>query len=93
MHGALALFVAIAYFLAARLGLHLLTEFEGVAVFWPASGIAAGVLIALGRTARAPVAIGVVAATIAANLLGDRNLGARYSPAFATPERRCWRLG
>jgi PAS domain S-box-containing protein len=73
-HGALALFVAIAYFLAARLGLHLLTEFEGVAVFWPASGIAAGMLIALGRTARAPVAIGVVAATIAANLLGDRNL-------------------
>ena len=45
-HGALALFVAIAYFLAARLGLHLLTEFEGVAVFWPASGVAAGMLIA-----------------------------------------------
>ena len=73
-HGGVALFVAIAYFLAARLGLHLLTEFEGVAVFWPASGIAAGVLIALGRTARAPVAIGVVVATFAANLLGDRNL-------------------
>jgi integral membrane sensor domain MASE1 len=73
-HGGVALLVAIAYFLAARLGLHLLTEFEGVAVFWPASGIAAGVLIALGRSARAPVAIGVVAATIAANLLGDRNL-------------------
>ena len=79
-HGALALFVAIAYFLAARLGLHLLTEFEGVAVFWPASGVAAGVLIALGRDARAPVAIGVVVATIAANLLGDRNL---WSSLFA----------
>ena len=73
-HVAVGLFVAIAYFLAARLGLHLLTELEGVAVFWPASGIAAGVLIALGRSVRAPVAIGVVVATVAANLLGDRNL-------------------
>ena len=73
-HVAVGLFVAIAYFSAARLGLHLLTELEGVAVFWPASGIAAGVLIALGRGMRAPVAIGVVVATVAANLLGDRNL-------------------
>ncbi len=65
--------------LAARLGLHLLTELEGVAVFWPASGIAAGVLIALGRSVRAPVAIGVVLATIAANLMGDRNLWSSVS--------------
>src|SRR5438093_7262602 len=68
----IALAVGIAYFLAARLSLSLLTKPDGVAVFWPASGVAAGVLIALGPGARWPVAIGTIAATIAANLLGDR---------------------
>ncbi len=70
----LAAAVGIAYFLAARLSLALLTKPEGVAVFWPASGVAAGVLIALGPRARWPVVVGTMAATIAANLLGDRNL-------------------
>ncbi|MEH2499770.1 PAS domain S-box-containing protein [Bradyrhizobium sp. AZCC 1678] len=68
----LAVAVGIAYFLAARLSLSLLTKPDGVAVFWPASGVAAGVLIAVGRSARWPVAIGTMAATIVANLLGDR---------------------
>ena len=40
----LAVAVGIAYFLAARLSLALLAD--GVAVFWPASGVAAGALIA-----------------------------------------------
>jgi PAS domain S-box-containing protein len=71
----LAAAVGVAYFLAARLSLHLLTEPDGVAVFWPAAGIASGTLIALGAGARLPVAAGVMAATILANLLGDRNLG------------------
>jgi PAS domain S-box-containing protein len=62
------------YFLAAGLSLTLLTEPDGVAVFWPAAGISVGALIALGPAARLPVAVGVVAATVAANLLGDRNL-------------------
>jgi PAS domain S-box-containing protein len=64
--------VGVAYFLAARLSLALLTKPDGVAVFWPASGVAAGVLIALGPSARVPVAIGAMVATIVANLLGDR---------------------
>src|SRR4051794_21790409 len=68
----LAAVVGLAYFLAARLSLSLLTKPDGVAVFWPASGVAAGVLIALGPGARWPVAIGAAAATIVANLLGDR---------------------
>ena len=71
----LAIAVAITYFLAARLSLALLTEPDGVAVFWPAAGIASGLLIALGPGARLPVAVGVVAATVTANLLGDRNVG------------------
>src|SRR6266446_5889294 len=68
----LAVAVGIAYFLAARLSLSLLTKSDGVAVFWPASGVAAGALIAIGPGARWPVAIGAMAATIVANLLGDR---------------------
>jgi hypothetical protein len=43
-------------------------------VFWPASGVAAGVLIALGPRARLPVAAGAMVATIVANLMGDRTL-------------------
>jgi signal transduction histidine kinase len=70
----LAAGVGVAYFLAARLSLALLTKPEGVAVFWPAAGIAAGVLIALGPRARWPVVAGTMAATITANLFGDRNL-------------------
>src|SRR5215213_11421138 len=68
----LAVVVGIAYFLAARLSLSLLTKPDGVAVFWPANGVAVGVLIALGRGARWPVAAGAAAATMVANLLGDR---------------------
>jgi PAS domain S-box-containing protein len=36
--------------------------------------VSSGVLIALGRDARLPVAIGVIVATIVANVTGDRNL-------------------
>src|ERR1700730_4904573 len=71
---ALAIAIGIAYFLAARLSLALLTKPDGVAVFWPASGVAAGVLIALGPGARLPVAGGARVATSVANLLGDRTL-------------------
>ena len=70
----LAVAVGVVYFAAARLSLALLTKPEGVAVFWPASGVAAGILIALGPRARWPVVVGTLAATIAANLFGDRNL-------------------
>jgi signal transduction histidine kinase len=70
----LAVAVGIVYFIAARLSLALLTKPEGVAVFWPAAGVSAGVLIALGFGARWPVVFGTMAATIVANLFGDRNL-------------------
>src|SRR5262245_43618825 len=56
------------------MSLLLLTKPDGVAVFWPASGVAAGVLIALGRSARLPVAAGAAIATIIANLMGDRTI-------------------
>jgi signal transduction histidine kinase len=70
---ALAVFVGLGYFLAARLSIELVLKPEGVAVFWPAAGISSGVLIALGsRRARWPVAAGVTLATIAIHeLTGD----------------------
>ena len=70
---AVAVAIGVVYFLAAQLGLGLLTTEERVAVFWPASGVAAGALIALGRRAQMPVAVGVIAATVAANVLVDRS--------------------
>jgi integral membrane sensor domain MASE1 len=70
----LAAAVGVAYFSGARLSLALLTTPDGVAVFWPAAGLAAGTMIALGSVSRMPVALGVIAATVVANLMGDRNL-------------------
>jgi PAS domain S-box-containing protein len=64
--------IFIAYFLAGRLGLSLQTRPDGVAAFWPAAGISAGILIALGRDVRWPVVVGVMAGTFAANLTSDR---------------------
>ena len=68
----LAVAIGVTYFLAARLGLALRAE-PGVAVFWPAAGIAVGALIALGPSARLPVAAAVVVATIACSLMIGRN--------------------
>src|SRR5262245_38085720 len=80
--------IGAAYFLAARLSLFLQTQPDGVAVFWPAAGVSSGILIALGRDVRLPitdvrwsVAVGVIAATIIANLTSDRTVWA--SSAFA----------
>ena len=70
----LAVAVGIGYFLAARLSLFLLAKPDGVAVFWPAAGISSGILIAFGREVRWPVAVGTMAATIAANLTSERTI-------------------
>jgi PAS domain S-box-containing protein len=70
----LAIGVGVAYFFAAQLSLSFLAKPDGVALFWPAAGISSGVLIALGRDARLPVASGAMVATIVANLMGDRNI-------------------
>jgi PAS domain S-box-containing protein len=68
----LGLGIGIAYFLAARLSLGLRVE-PGVAVFWPAAGIAVGALIALGPRARPPIAVAVAVATIICNLMVGRS--------------------
>lgn len=70
----LTVVVGIAYFVAAQLSLEILAEPDGVALFWPAAGVSAGVLIALGRAARVPVVCGVAVATVIANLIADRSV-------------------
>lgn len=70
----LAIAVAIAYLLAARLSFFLVTKPDDIAVFWPAAGVAAGILIALGPGTRLPVAVGTMVASIPANLLGHWSL-------------------
>jgi len=62
----------IAYFIVGRLGLALRAD-PGGAVFWPASGIAVGALIALGPRARLPLAAGVFVATVACDLMLARS--------------------
>jgi PAS domain S-box-containing protein len=74
--------VGVAYYVAARFGLALLTAPDGVAVFWPAGGISAGTLIVLGPRARGAVIAGTMAAALAANLMGDRNVPATIVFAF-----------
>jgi two-component sensor histidine kinase/integral membrane sensor domain MASE1 len=76
----LAVVLGCVYILSANMSLALLTP-DGVAVFWPAAGVSAGTLIAFGPQARWAVVAGTMAATIVANLLGDRNV--LSSVAFA----------
>jgi PAS domain S-box-containing protein len=70
----LGLALGIAYFAAAHFGLALRTKPEGIAIFWPAAGIAVGALIALGPTARLPITVGVICATALSNALIGRNV-------------------
>src|SRR5215472_11460103 len=68
----LAAAVSLTYFLAALLSYGLALTSEGLAVFWPASGISSGLLIALGPRARWPVVSGVIVAVVADHLImGD----------------------
>ena len=70
----LAVAVAIAYFLAAKLSFFLKTKPDDIAAFWPAAGVAAGILVGLGPWARLPVAIGTMVASVPANLSGNWSL-------------------
>jgi PAS domain S-box-containing protein len=68
----LAIALTAAYVLAAWVGLVLLGGAQGVPLIWPAAGIAVGALIALGRRARVPIALGVLVGTAAPSLLAGR---------------------
>src|SRR5262245_61840821 len=77
----LTVVTALAYFLVAQTGLTLLKP-EGVAVMWPALGLAVGALIALGPEARAPVATGICVGIIAARLRVGGNFWLAIAMAF-----------
>ena len=68
----LAVAIGAVYFLAAQLGLFQRTQ-VGASIFWPATGVAVGALVALGPTARLPVAIGVAVATAAVCIMFARS--------------------
>jgi hypothetical protein len=85
----LAVVVGGIYILAAKLKPSLLTP-DGVAVFWPAAGVAAGALIAFGPRGRWAVAVGTMAATIVANLLAIEISRAPSSLPCAMREKRRW---
>lgn len=70
----LTLATALGYGLSAWGGLTFLTGASGIAIFWPASGFAAGLAIALGRSAHGAIALGTVLATMAVNLHFGRDL-------------------
>ncbi len=72
--------VGLLYFLAAWLTLPLTTT-EGLAQFWPASGVAVGALLVLGRSARVPILVAVATASFVANGLDGRSGVASF--AFA----------
>ncbi len=69
-----AVLMASVYYSASLFGLSLLAHPNGVAVFWPASGIAVGALLVFGRKFFIPIALGVAIATIAANVTVGRPL-------------------
>lgn len=73
--------VTVAYYLASRLGLEFKTEPEKLAAFWPPNGLLAGLLLAAGRGAWAPLAAAAAAAGLAANLAGGN--GWAVSAGFA----------
>jgi two-component sensor histidine kinase/integral membrane sensor domain MASE1 len=68
----IAVATGIAYFLAGRVGSILRVD-PGLAIFWPAAGVSVGALIALGRSARLPVAVAVFIASTACALTTGRN--------------------
>src|SRR5579871_5783616 len=87
----LAVIVGVAYFLSARLSLFLLTQPDGVAVFWPAAGVSAGILIALGRGARWPAASLRRRSPPISQVIGQS--WPRSHSRCATPARPCWPHG
>ena len=61
------------YFAAAYAALWLAAGPDGVALYWPASGVAVGLLLALGPRSYSSILIGVLVATVVANVMFDHS--------------------
>lgn len=83
----LAAAVGLAYFLAALLSYGLALQSEGLAVFWPASGVSSGLLIALGSRARWPVVSGVIVAVVRTILSWWTRSGSVSPSLYPTPQK------
>jgi PAS domain S-box-containing protein len=68
------LVLTIVFFLVAQLGLALLAQPSDVSAFCPVTGVAAGILIVFGHRAYTALVIGVLAGSVAAGLMIDRDL-------------------
>ena len=66
--------IAVAYFLAAQLGLSLLAKPSDVAVFWPCLGACSRDPGRRRSTGGVALVVGVMVGTLAANLMSDRSL-------------------
>src|SRR5262245_40091301 len=67
--------VGLAEFLVASLSIPLLRPPDGSSsFFWPAGGLAAGILIGMGPGARLPVIAGTFIGTFFSNVLNDRTI-------------------
>jgi Asp-tRNA(Asn)/Glu-tRNA(Gln) amidotransferase A subunit family amidase len=87
----LAVALGVVYFVTARFSFFVFRVEPGVAVFWPASGIAVGALIAFGPRARLPITTAVFVATLAHNLLVGRNPWLTIAFGMASlPRTRPW---
>jgi hypothetical protein len=84
--------VGLVYFLIAGLGLSLYGKTNWVSVFWPAYGISAGVVIALGPSARLQVAAGVIIAILAAHLIVREVILRRHEVRRALTKRSPYRI-
>ncbi len=77
-----ATFVGLGYFICAGIGVSLPVQPQGIASFWPASGLLVGALV-ISRTQSWPlILIAVLTATLAINLLMGKSPG--VSLAFAS---------
>jgi two-component sensor histidine kinase len=63
------------YFMAAYAALAIQTRSEAIAIFWPAAGIAVGLMLGAGRAWDLPTVLGTIAATFAANSVWGRASG------------------
>lgn len=71
-HAAIALAVALVYFVASRFALVHLAGASGVALLWPGAGITAGLLLATTPRWHAAIAVGTLIGTLSANLENGR---------------------
>ncbi|MDX2308199.1 MAG: MASE1 domain-containing protein [Hyphomicrobium sp.] len=81
--------MSVAYYVAARASLLLIAEPEGIAVFWPAAGLSAGVLMMMPPSRWNAILTGVIVGTLAANIQTGKSWPPSLIFALANAAE-CW---